>query len=120
MDLGLTGCGALVTGASRGLGRPIARALAREGFQTLDLAARERAGLDAVAAEIAEETGAFCTAHAVDLTRESEVQALWDRCGASVDLLVNNAGAVAGGSLEEVERPLGGRPGTSRCSATST
>ena len=39
----------------------------------------------------------------MDLTRESEVQALWDRCGASVDLLINNAGAVPGGSLEEVD-----------------
>lgn len=51
MDLGLAGKGALVVGASRGIGRAIAQALAAEGA-AVGLVARDEAALAALAAEI--------------------------------------------------------------------
>ena len=51
MDLQLTGLTALVTGASRGIGRSVAEELAREGCH-LHLASRSTADLEAVRAGI--------------------------------------------------------------------
>ena len=51
MDLGLGGRAAIVTGASRGIGRGVAEALVREGAQVL-LCGRDTAALEAVAKEI--------------------------------------------------------------------
>lgn len=91
----LTGRTALVTGASRGLGRHIARALSEEGMH-LALAARSEEPLR----ELAVELGSGGTAAVVlptDLTDRAELRTLADRAEEEldgVDVLVNNAGAM--------------------------
>ena len=55
MDLGLAGKNAIVTGGSLGIGKAIARELAREGANVV-IAARSKAPLEAAAAELSAET----------------------------------------------------------------
>jgi NAD(P)-dependent dehydrogenase (short-subunit alcohol dehydrogenase family) len=94
---------ALVTGASRGLGRGIALGLAREGC-SLVLAARDAEKLSHVAEE-ARSLGVEVASRATDVTEEAEIDALFellrDRFN-RLDLLVNNAGAFDGGPLDEL------------------
>lgn len=100
MDLKLSGRVALVTGASRGLGRAIALRLAREGMH-VGLAARDKAGLDAAVREITDAGGEAIAiegnlsqldgaAKAVDAT----VKAF-----GKLNLVVNNAGATKRGDF---------------------
>ncbi|MBI4268975.1 MAG: SDR family oxidoreductase [Candidatus Rokubacteria bacterium] len=104
MHTGLRGRVAMVSGASKGIGRAIARALAAEGAR-LSLAARSEALLRELAAGLEREHGAACLPCAADLTREDEirrwVRATVERFG-GVDVLVNNAGAVQGGPFLEL------------------
>lgn len=89
----LSGRAALVTGASRGLGRHMARALAAEGM-TLALAARGREGLEATAREV-REAGSRAVVVAADLSKDADIGRLARRAEEAlegVDVLVNNAG----------------------------
>jgi 3-oxoacyl-[acyl-carrier protein] reductase len=95
MDLELTGKTALVTGASRGIGRAIAFRLAREGCR-LVLVARGEASLAEAAAEIAEETSAEIEPVAADLAAPETAARAVERAVArfgGLDILVGNAGA---------------------------
>jgi len=89
----LSGKVALVTGASRGLGKAMALALARAGA-TVVLAARDLTRLEEVAAEIRRE-GHEARVHAFDLLDEKAVVAaipsVIERVG-RLDILLNNAG----------------------------
>jgi NAD(P)-dependent dehydrogenase (short-subunit alcohol dehydrogenase family) len=89
----LKGKTAIVTGASTGIGKEIARAYARAGANTV-LAARSKDKLEALAAEIQAEGGSALVA-ACDVTREAQVEALFESTIAAfgtVDIVVNNAG----------------------------
>lgn len=101
MDLELAGKSALVTGASKGIGRAIAEALAAEGC-ALHLNARNAADLDAVCTDLATRFGVAATAHPGDLGRDTEVEALAATC-ADIDILVNNAGAIPAGDLSRID-----------------
>src|SRR5438105_3436201 len=80
---------ALITGASRGLGRALARALADRGWR-LVLDARGATDLATVAAELGDRTEVVAVAG--DVADESHRRALLDAvAGARLDLLVNNA-----------------------------
>jgi len=84
---------ALVTGASRGIGRAIALKLASQGAAVV-LTARGRAGLEAVAKEIAE-AGGVAAAIPADVTEAGQVQSMVEealRRFGQIDVLVNNAG----------------------------
>ncbi|MEE9277054.1 MAG: SDR family NAD(P)-dependent oxidoreductase [Dehalococcoidia bacterium] len=89
----LSGGTAILTGASRGIGPYIARALAREGLN-LVLAARSPTGLDTVAEEV-RGIGVRAIPVPTDVAdaqaREALLTAATDEFGA-VDVLVNNAG----------------------------
>jgi NAD(P)-dependent dehydrogenase (short-subunit alcohol dehydrogenase family) len=96
MDLELSGKAAIVTGGSRGIGKAIARELAREGV-LVAVAARGREALEATAAELAEETGARVEPIVVDTRDMSAVTAMVDSAVAAfggVDILVNCAAPV--------------------------
>lgn len=101
MDLELHGKRALVTGASKGIGRAIAEVLAAEGCD-LALASRERASLDQLAETLTSRTKVSITTHAVDLSQSSEQQKLVSECS-GIDILVNNAGAIPAGEIDEFE-----------------
>jgi hypothetical protein len=101
MDLGLAGKSALVTGASKGIGRAVAAALAAEGC-TLRLAARTEADLAAVRDDLNARFGVQATIHPLDLAISANVEALAAAC-ADVDILVNNAGAIPAGDLARVD-----------------
>jgi 3-oxoacyl-[acyl-carrier protein] reductase len=94
MDLGLSGRTALVTGATRGIGLAIARALSAEGARAV-VAARTQADVDRVAGELG---GAGVAA---DLTTEEGCLAAVEACGGRVDVLVNNLGVRAGTSWQD-------------------
>ncbi len=98
MDLRLEGKRALVTGGSKGIGRAIARQLAREGVDVV-IAARDPAALDEAASAIAKETGRTVVGLTVDTHDDASVAALI--AGAvealgGLDILVN-AAAMPGG-----------------------
>ena len=88
----LTGKRALVTGASRGLGRAFAEALAQAGA---DVALAARGDTKAVAEEIATDTGRRTASITADITERADVErmvaATVEELG-GLDILVNNAG----------------------------
>ncbi len=85
---------AVVTGASSGIGKATARALAGDGYRVV-LAARRADKL----AEVAEEFGGVAVA--CDVTKREDVARLAEAAGDDVEVLVNNAGGAFG--LEPVE-----------------
>ncbi|HMC76487.1 MAG TPA: glucose 1-dehydrogenase [Vicinamibacterales bacterium] len=89
----LTGKTALVTGASRGLGRSFANALARAGADVA-VTSRDASHLRDTCAEI-ETLGRRATPLALDVRDESSIRRAVDRAHESlgaIDILVNNAG----------------------------
>jgi 3-oxoacyl-[acyl-carrier protein] reductase len=97
MDLQLQDRVAIVTGASRGIGKAIARVLAAEGMQVV-LAARSREALEGVVAGLPTAS----LVHTADLRLPDAPAALVDAAVSTfgrVDLLVNNAGATKRGDF---------------------
>lgn len=91
--LDLTGKKAIITGASRGIGRAIALGYARAGADVA-LLARDATALDGVAAEVAA-AGRHALVVRCDVTDSEQVQRAIDSIigeFASLDILVNNAG----------------------------
>ena len=100
MDLALTGKVALVTGASKGLGRAIAETLAAEGMHVA-LAARTEEALRELSAAI-ESRGGRAMAFPADLSIPTTAQQFVDAAFAAfgrIDLLVNNAGTTHRGDF---------------------
>lgn len=110
MDLGLSGKVALVTGASRGIGRAIALGLAAEGCRVV-LCARGREALDAAVAEARQRAGSGGEAAGVaaDVTTPEGVAALIDTARSAfggIDVVVNNVGGSGArdfGSADEAD-----------------
>ena len=101
MELQLSGKRALVTGASKGIGKAIALGLASEGC-ILTLVSRDEAALRRAAEEIVGEGGSAPRVIPADLSRQAEVERVASEAGA-LDILVNNAGAIPAGNLLDVD-----------------
>jgi 3-oxoacyl-[acyl-carrier protein] reductase len=104
MDLGLRGRAALVTGASKGIGKAIALGLAEEGVRVA-LLARTETALQAAADEIRASTGATVLALPTDIRNAAAVLAAVERARAELGplhILVNNAG----GPIKRPERQI--------------
>jgi 3-oxoacyl-[acyl-carrier protein] reductase len=103
MDLGLKGKTALVTAASKGLGKASAMGLAAEGVNVAICARTER-DIKSAAEEIRTKTGGEALAVACDVTDAAQVSELVartiERFG-SVDILVANAGGPPRGYFDE-------------------
>ncbi|MFY0692156.1 MAG: SDR family oxidoreductase [Paracoccaceae bacterium] len=93
---------AIVTGASRGLGRALSGRLAREGCD-LVLVARDLSRLDACATELAQTYGVAVETVSADLSRPeapAQVFARLAQLGKTADVLINNAGFNVYGRFE--------------------
>ena len=105
MNLEIAGKTALVTGASSGIGRGIACALAAEGVR-LAIAARRKHLLEAVAAEIVAAGGVRPAVIECDMMQPEAANAIATAALAelgSVDILVNNAGGSRRFELDATE-----------------
>nr|WP_245363787.1 SDR family oxidoreductase [Neorhizobium galegae] len=99
VELNLAGKTALITGASQGIGYAIAKVLAAEGCH-LHLAARNGAAMQDLKKELAQYP-VNLTVHEADLSTSEAMVALDKACG-DYDILINNAGDIPAGSIEDV------------------
>src|SRR5438309_2598047 len=99
MDLGLHGKHAIVTGGSRGIGKAIARELAREGADVA-IVARNKADLEASARELAAETNRRILPLAADVTSKEQVERMVAEAATQLGGLhiLVNSGSAPGGS----------------------
>ena len=101
MELGLRGRKALVTGASRGIGRACAKLLAEEGRDVV-LVSRTAADLEAARAKIAAQCNVAVRCFALDLSESKSADILAAECP-ETEILINNAGAIPHGTLDEID-----------------
>src|SRR5262245_54169126 len=107
MELGLAGRTCAVTGASRGIGREVARQLCEEGANVLLIARNE----DALAEATEEVAGAgkgiggraeHLTLDVTDDSAGDHILAATEQDFGALDVLVNNAGSARWRTIEEV------------------
>ena len=108
----LDGKVAIITGASRGIGRDMAVVFAREGAKVVVSARTEKEGdfriegsietaVNRIKAEGGEAVGIRC-----DVTKEEDYQALFDQTVeqyGKIDILVNNAAVLIPGKIEDMQ-----------------
>ena len=101
MELGLGGKLALITGGSRGIGRAVAEMLSSEGCN-LVLISRNAADLNAAKSAVEKTAKVSVRIDACDLADSSNVTRLAAQYP-DVDILINNAGAIPGGTILDID-----------------
>ena len=101
MELDLNNKTALITGASKGIGKAIAESLANEGCN-LVLAARSGNNLNELKTELQKRYNISVEVIAIDLSQKNAVEKVTEFCG-KIDILINNAGAIPPGNLSDVD-----------------
>ncbi len=99
MDLGIKGRAAIVTGASRGIGRETARQFLEEGVRVM-ICGRNAETIEKSRAELAQQTGGEVHAVVADMTKEADIKRLVEAAQqtfGTVDILINNAGQMYSG-----------------------
>jgi len=102
----IRGAAAAVTGAAGGIGRALALELAARGCD-LALADRDEAGLQGVAAEIANACQRNITVHRVDVGEPSQIEAFAQAAISAhpgLNIVVNNAGVALLGQFSEIDQ----------------
>lgn len=92
---------ALVTGASRGIGRAIAKALAEEGYQLYLTCQKSADKLSSLASFLTDTYGVSCTPIMADMSDPAAVDDVFSQIP-DLDVLVNNAGISYVGLLHEM------------------
>ena len=95
---------ALITGASGGIGRELAKAFAEKGFDVV-LLARDLDALNALAREIIATYGVNASVLPADLARFDAAPAIFEALegeGVIIDVLVNNAGVITEGDFADI------------------
>lgn len=100
----LEGKVALVTGASRGIGKAVARLFAEEGARLVINSSGSGEALDLVQQEISR-LGSQCIAYRADVSQMDQVEAMMavvEKTYQGLDILVNNAGIIRRGDIQSV------------------
>lgn len=92
---------ALITGASRGIGRAAAEVFAEEGYHLILTCRRSLRELEALGEELREKYGISCLTLRADMGREEDVAEIFSHIR-SLDVLVNNAGCAHLGLLSDM------------------
>ncbi|MBT07396.1 MAG: short-chain dehydrogenase [Rhodospirillaceae bacterium] len=101
MDLFLNNKTALITGASKGIGKAIAESLAQEGCN-LALTARSGDMLEDVKATLQKKHNISVEIFPIDLSLKNSAEQISEFAG-NVDILINNAGAIPPGELTAID-----------------
>ena len=93
---------ALITGASRGIGRAIAKEMAKDGYDLHLICEHKIDELKDLAGEINKEYGVTVTTHKCDVSDFDSLKTIFDTID-SLDVLINNAGISYVGLLSDME-----------------
>lgn len=93
---------ALVTGASRGIGKNIAQVLAKEGYHLILTCSKSLAELINFSSQLEKDYNISCIAKQCDMKNAEEVHSLFEDIS-HLDLLVNNAGISYVGLLQDMK-----------------
>ena len=101
MELNLNNKNALITGASKGIGKAIAESMAKEGCNLI-LTARSSDKLNELKIDLQKKYNISVEVIAKDLAKKNAVEEVSAFCG-NIDILINNAGAIPPGSISDIE-----------------
>ena len=100
MELNLNNKTALITGASKGIGKAIAESMANEGCNLI-LTARSSDKLNELKINLQKKHNISVEVIAIDLSKKNAVEKVNDFCS-EIDILINNAGAIPPGNISDI------------------